>query len=86
MNYQFECGWHDLSTYLNGACGVRLWQESPPVGYLFLPPERVLDHFVRVYPKHENYRAKLLQKLAETKHMENGMVRVSKASPLAVAL
>ena len=58
-----------------------------PVGYSHLPTEEVLNRFLRDYPKHQECRVQLHEKLsASTHNMENGKVRVPKASPLGSTL
>ena len=86
MDYDFENALNDLSEFLKGPVAVGLGQKSRPVAYIFLSPGEVLDCFIRVYPKHKRCRSKLLEQLAKTTHVENGLMAVRRASALAAAM
>jgi hypothetical protein len=74
MDYQLEMGWGRLRESLSRAHNGR----DGPMGQEFLPPEEVVDRFLRVYPKFEDCRAAMMKRLtAPDAHlMENGKVRV----------
>lgn len=81
MDYALESACDQLRGALTGARMVPLGGKDPPVGYDVLPIEQLLERFLRVYPKFEECREKLLAKL-KMEH-PSGQIDVPRGCQLA---
>lgn len=88
--YFSKAVWPDVIRFLGNAKNVPLGYTVDRVGNHFLEPDVVIAHFVKAYPKHEEFKAELLARLKADKHLMDagqvGKVCVPFGSPLDAIL